>query len=228
MAEDRAVGEEASDLELRVDALFEAPEQLQDEPVAEGHRGVALIAPAELGLERSLSAEPREPFGPRADEAAALAARHPSAFDHLQERGGQRRIPERRPRAARPRRASRPCATTNSGPMSSPSRLPDERERVGGGFALGERHVDEGDDAAQAVAVGALDADRVRDRHRGDLPALRAEPSLPDEESGQRSLERRSAPAPPAPSPTSPRPSGGHGRRATSSSRSSAWSRNQK
>ena len=94
MPEDGTVGQEPADLELRVDALLEAAEQLQDQPVAEGHRGVALIAPAELRLERALATEPRESFGARPDETAALAARHAPTLDHLEERDGQRRVPE--------------------------------------------------------------------------------------------------------------------------------------
>ena len=188
MPEHGAIGEESAHLELRVDALFEATEQLQDELVAEGHRRVALIAPAELRLERSLAAEPREPFGSGADEPSSLAARHASALDHLEERHGQRRIPEavhKEPGAVGgldPRHDELGADVLAVFP-------PRQRDRIGGGFAFRERHVDEGDHAAEAVAIGALDADRVRDRHGGDLPALGAEPALPNEEPGQRSLE---------------------------------------
>ena len=211
MAEDRAIGQEATHFELRVDPLLEATEQLQDEPVAERHRGVALIAPAELRLERFVSSEPHEPFGPGPDEAAALAARDPPPFDHLQERARQRRVPEavhEHPGSVGrlDPRHDELGADVVALPFSR------ERERVGGGFAFGEGHVDEGDQTAQAVAVGALDADRVRDRHGRDLPALRAEPSLPDEEPRQRSLQ--GAPLRPLQQgvPRAHRPERGHGR----------------
>ena len=93
MPEDGAIGQEAAHLELRVDALLEAPEHLQHQPVAEGHRGVALVAPAELRLERALVTQPREAFRACADETVAPPAGHPPSLDHLEERDGERRVP---------------------------------------------------------------------------------------------------------------------------------------
>src|SRR5206468_9378966 len=48
----RALGQEAADLELGIDALGEPAEELQDEPVTEADGGVRLLGPERRGLRR--------------------------------------------------------------------------------------------------------------------------------------------------------------------------------
>ena len=227
--EDGAIGEEAAHLELRVDALLEAPEQLQDEPVAEGHRRVALIAPAELRLERSLAAESARTLRrgcrragvrwPRATRlrsiisrsaTASAASRSPSTSSHA------------------PSGVST-LATTYSGPMSSPLPLAGEWERVRGGFALGEGHVDEGDHAAEAVPFGMPGRGSCprSSRSRSSCPSRRTIAAGRGTEAGIARASLRAGPS----STASHEPadlSVGTGDVAISSSRSSAWRRNQK
>ncbi len=186
--EDRAVGEEPADLELRVDALLETAEQLQHEAVLERDRGVALVPPADLGLERACPAEADEPLGAGPGDPAALAARDAPTLDHLKQGAGERRIPEPVD--------DQPHAVGRLDPRHHVFRadvvtLPPagERESVGRRLPFRERHVDEGDHAPCTVAVTTGDADRVGDRHGGHPPALRPEPALPDQVAGEGSLE---------------------------------------
>ena len=110
--EDGAIGQEAAYLEFRIDALLEAPEHLQDQPIAEGHRRVALVAPAELGLERALATQSPRSLR-RVCRRDGCAARGPRAFARSS-RGA-------RPQAERPE-ARPPSATRHPGSPPSPPR----------------------------------------------------------------------------------------------------------
>ena len=177
-------------------------EQLQDEPVAERHRRVRLLAPRELGLQRArrrgACAKPsaRCPASrrrwPRATRRrstisssapASAASRRPSTTSHGRpaSRSARRRTRGRRRRRPAGRRAGgrtspvRPSVNVTSTSAISP-RMP--------------------------VGIGVLDPDRVGDRHGGDPPALGPEPPLADQEPGERALQRAPSWARRAPRPT--------------------------
>src|SRR5918992_1757209 len=187
MTEVRPLGEESADLELGVLALADPTEQLQHEPIPVGHRGVALIAPSELGVERTGPSELREALGTRSRQAETLAAGDAPPLDQLVE--GRRDADVAEPVHEEPR------AVTGLHPSHDVFRPDvvtlapaDERQGVRGGLAFGERHVDEGDEARVPVPRTA-EPDRIGDLRRRDPTSLGTEPSLALQIARDRALE---------------------------------------
>jgi hypothetical protein len=97
LLEGGALGEEAPDLEVRIDALGEPAEQLQHEPVPEDDRGVALLAAqdARRQLLLGIAAQRAEGAGRSAHQLAGAAAPAPAPGDAVEPRRAQRRLATR-------------------------------------------------------------------------------------------------------------------------------------
>ena len=148
VAEVGLLGQEAADLEVGVDPRLQLAEELQDQPVAEADRGVAL-----LGLERRGLRSPSPRISAKAGEAVAASslrspaeapARRSTSASSWREISGRRtgRRAGRSPRS-RPIRAATTCGQPRRAQALRPLgvRVGSEGERQGVELGLGLRVV---------------------------------------------------------------------------------------
>ena len=97
LREVRLLGQEPANLELGVDPLFQAPEDLEHQAFAEDHRVVALFGHRELRLQADClrTAKARERVRGRADQSPRASCGAAAACDRAQQRLGKVRRPER-------------------------------------------------------------------------------------------------------------------------------------